>query len=198
MNEFNHNLFLWINAPEAPNVIILGIAIFFAKYAIWMVPTLIGIAWLRCGEHTRKVLLEATASGMAGLLINQLIGFVWEQPRPFMINLGNTFIDHAPDSSFPSDHLTLLWAIAFSFLIQRHPKAAGVTLTLLGLPVAWARIYVGVHFPLDIAGAFLVATLSAWLAMRESKWYLQPLFSHVNRVNHFIFDRLIKKGWVHE
>lgn len=35
-----------------------------------------------------------------------------------MIGLGHTLITHAADSSFPSDHLTLLWAVAFSFLMH--------------------------------------------------------------------------------
>ena len=196
MEHFNHALFLWLNAPEHPSTLLLAIATFFAEYAIWALPAIIGFGWLRGSEHTRKVLLEATASGLAGLLINQIIGLAWQHPRPFMIGLGHTLIPHAADFSFPSDHLTLLWAVAFSFLMHRSPRLAGIALALLGLPVAWARIYLGVHFPLDMVGAALVAVLSAWLAFREVRIYLPATYSLAINVHRVLFGKLIQIGWV--
>lgn len=196
MEHFNHALFLWLNVPEHPSTLLLTIATFFAEYAIWALPAIIGFGWLRGSEHTRKVLLEATASGLAGLLINQIIGLAWQHPRPFMIGLGHTLIPHAADFSFPSDHLTLLWAVAFSFLMHRSPRLAGIALALLGLPVAWARIYLGVHFPLDMVGAALVAVLSAWLAFREVRIYLPATYSLAINVHRVLFGKLIQIGWV--
>jgi len=196
MENPNYALFLWLNAPENPTTLLLAVAGFFAEYAIWVIPVLIGIGWLRGNEHTRKILLEATASGLAGLLINQLIGLVWQHPRPFMIGLGHTFMPHAADSSFPSDHLTLLWAVAFSFLMHRRPRLAGMMLAVLGLPMAWARIYLGVHFPLDMLGAALVAALSAWLAFREVRLYLPPTYRLVTRIHRILLGKLIALGWV--
>lgn len=196
MEDLNHALFLWLNAPGHPSTLLLVIPTFFAEYAIWALPVIIGFGWLRGNEHTRKVLLEATASGLAGLLINQIIGLVWQHPRPFMIGLGHTLIPHAADSSFPSDHLTLLWAVAFSFLMHRSPRLVGMALALLGLPVAWARIYLGVHFPLDMVGAALVAWLSAWLAFREMRVYLPATYRLALSVHRVIFGKLIQIGWV--
>ena len=196
MEDLNHALFLWLNAPEHPNTQLLAVATFFAEYAIWVVPALIGIGWLRGSEYTRKVLLEATASGLAGLLINLIIGLIWQHPRPFIIGLGHTFIPHAADSSFPSDHLTLMWAVAFSFLMRRRPRMAGMTLAVLGLPVALARFYLGVHFPLDMLGAALVAALSAWLAFREVCLYLPPAYSLATSIHRTLFGKLIELGWV--
>ncbi|MDE2382868.1 MAG: undecaprenyl-diphosphatase [Xanthomonadaceae bacterium] len=198
MNEFNHALFIWLNAPEHPDAAALVVAAFFADYAIWVIPVLIGFGWLLSGEHTRKVLLEATASGLAGLLFNQIIGLIWQHPRPFMIGLGHTLIHHAADSSFPSDHLTLIWAVAFSILMHRRWNMAGVSLTLLGLPVAWARIYLGVHFPLDMVGAALVAALSAWLTFRNAPWYLPTAYNLATRLHGLLFRKLIQQGWVRE
>ena len=64
--------------------------------------------WLRGGNATRKLLLEATAAGLVGRLFAHIIGLAWQHPRPFMVGIGRTLIPHAADSSFPSDHLTLL------------------------------------------------------------------------------------------
>ena len=196
MEHLNHALFLWLNAPEYPSTLMLAIATFFAEYAIFALPVTIGFAWLRGSEHTRKVLLEATASGLAGLLINQVLGVAWQHPRPFVIGLGHTLISHAADSSFPSDHLTLLWAVAFNFLMHRSPRLVGITLALLGLPVAWARIYLGVHFPLDMIGAALVAVLSAWLACRAVRVYLPTAYSLALSIHRVLFRKFIQIGWV--
>ena len=69
-----------------------------------------------------------------------------------------------------------------------------VTLT----PVAWARIYLGVHFPLDIVGAALVAVLSAWLAFREVRMYLPATYNLALSVHRVLFGKLIQIGWVRE
>lgn len=198
MESFNQSLFLWLNAPEYPSALALTLANFFAEQLIWAVPILIGVCWLCGSEETRKTMLIATASGLLGLLINQVIGLAWTHPRPFMIGLGHTLIHHAADSSFPSDHLTLWWTVAFSLALQRGSRIAGVALAWLGVPIAWARIYLGVHFPFDMLGAFAVAALCAWLTLRETRWYLAPSYQLATGMYHWIFSRLIALGWFRE
>lgn len=198
MQELNESLFLFLNAPLYPNAFVVLAAKFFADYAIWVIPVALVVGWLRGNNHLRKLMLEATAAGLAGLLLVQIIGLVWQHPRPFMVGLGQTLIPHAADSSFPSDHLTLLWAVAFSFLMHQKPRAAGMVLGLLGIPIAWARIYLGVHFPLDMVGAAMVAGLSAWLCFREARWFAGPVFSFANAAYRYLFAPLIRRGWVRE
>ncbi|MDD2811227.1 undecaprenyl-diphosphatase [Rhodoferax sp.] len=196
MQELNETLFLLINAPVTPNAIVLAVAKVLADQAIWLAPMALIIGWFRGSERTRKLMLEATASGLAGLLINQVIGLFWQHPRPFMVGLGNTFIPHVADSSFPSDHLTLLWSIAFSFLMHQRPRFAGVVLALLGLPVAWARIYLGVHFPMDMVGAALVAVSCAYLCFREERWFLDSVYRWTSAIYRQLFALPIRRGWV--
>ena len=196
MQELNEALFLLINAPASPNAFLLAIAKVLADQAIWLAPLALVIGWLRGSDRTRMLMLEATASGLAGLLINQVIGLFWQHPRPFMVGLGNTFMAHAADSSFPSDHLTLLWSIAFSFLMHQRPRFAGMLLALLGLPVAWARIYLGVHFPLDMLGAALVAVSSATLCFREERWFLDSAYRWAVGLYRLLFAMPIRRGWL--
>jgi undecaprenyl-diphosphatase len=96
---------------------------------------------------------------LLALGINQLIGLGWMHPRPFMIGLGHTFIEHAPDSSFPSDHVTVLASGTLTLLLAGE-RRYGLSMLLAGLAVAWARVFVGVHFPLDMAGAVAVACIA--------------------------------------
>ena len=196
MEEFNQSLFLLINAPAHPTAVVLVLARLFAKYVILLMPLTLLVGWLRGTERTRKLMLEAAISALLALLIAQIIGLVWPHPRPFMIGLGHQLLPHVADSSFPSDHLTLMWSVGFSLLLHAESRAAGALLTLLGLPIAWARIYLGIHFPLDMAGAALVAALSAWLCLRQAHRFVEPAFPWMTATYRRLFAPWIRRGWV--
>ena len=74
MQELNETLFLLINAPASPDPALLVIAKVLANHMIWFGPLALMTGWFRGSERTRMLMLEATASGLAGLLINQVIG----------------------------------------------------------------------------------------------------------------------------
>ncbi len=195
MEEFNQSLFLLINAPAHPATAILVLAKLFAKYVILLMPLTLLVGWLRGSEGTRKLMLEAAISALLALLIAQIIGLVWPHPRPFMIGLGHQLI---ADSSFPSDHATLMWSVGFSLLLHAESRAAGALLAILGLPVAWARVYLGVHFPLDMAGAAVVAAFSAWLCLYQARWIVEPALPWMTATYRRLFAPLIRRGWVAE
>ena len=109
------------------------------------------------------IVMRADNDGEGGILaLMSLIG-IKHGDRPFVIALGHTLMHHDADASFPSDHLTFLWSVAFSLMLHRPRWIASIAFVLLGFPVAWARIYLGVHYPLDMVGAALVASASAAL-----------------------------------
>jgi len=196
MEKLNNALFLLMNASAHPNIMALLLAKFLADYAIFLIPIVLLFGWLRGNENSRKTMLVATVAGLAGLFINQLIGFIWLHPRPFMVGIGHTLIPHVADSSFPSDHLTLLWAVSFSFIFHQQCRSMGVLLSILGLPMAWARIYLGVHFPFDMVGAAFVAGVSTWFALRTKFWLVAPLYNIASHIHVRLFRPLILRGWV--
>lgn len=196
MEKLNEHLFFLLNAPADTSQHMILLARGLAEWLVWLVPLGLIAGWLSGSRSTRGALLSASVSGLAGLLVNQLIGLAWYHPRPFELGLGNSFLQHVQDSSFPSDHLTLIWAVAFSLLLHERPRMAGVVLVLLGLPVAWARIYLGVHFPLDMLGAAGVAFFSAYLIFREERWIVEPMLRSVQPFYRLLFAPLIRAGWI--
>ncbi|MEQ1527005.1 MAG: undecaprenyl-diphosphatase [Gallionella sp.] len=196
MEHINQSLFLLINAAPDASGIVVEIAKFIADFLIWIVPLGLIIAWFRGGNATRQVMVAATLAGVLALLINQLISVVWYHPRPFEMGIGKTLIAHVQDSSFPSDHLTLIWAMAFNFLLHKHQQRVGGFLLLSGIPVAWARIYLGVHFTLDIIGGALVGLISAWVIFRIERRLLPTLMGILLRSYRTLFSGLIRNGWV--
>ena len=196
MEHLNQALFLLIHAGKSTPGIAVVAARVLAQDLVWIVPAGLVVGWLRSSVATRQVLLAAALAGLTGLLVNQLIGAAWYHPRPFASGYGPALIVHAADSSFPSDHLTLIWAVAFSLLLHRQTRLAGWALFLLGVPVAWARVYLGLHFPLDILGAALVALSSTWLIGGQEELLITPLMRTLLPLHQIIFAGLIRRGWV--
>ena len=198
MESLNQTLFLQLNAGAHPSLWTLVVASFLAEVAIGLIPLALLLGWLRGTESTRKVMLEAVASGVLAIVFNQLIDLVWQHPRPFMIGLGHTYLAHAADSSFPSDHLSLWWAVSFTLLLHASTRRAGVLMSIGGLSVAWSRIYLGVHFPLDMAGAAAFAFVSALLCKLGRAWLVDPIFPWASALHRKLFGPLISRGWVLE
>ena len=164
IEAFNQAIFLHVNGtPATPHWLIVT-SVFIANYTIWVVPVMLTCMWLAGGDSRRGSAIHATFVGFVALGINQLIGMAWYHPRPFAIGLGHTFLTHAPDSSFPSDHATLLSAISFTFF-YRGKRLVGMLALAVDIAVAWARVFVGVHFPFDMAGAAMIAWLTYVLSL---------------------------------
>jgi len=163
MENWNLDLFSAINAPAHPMPWLLEVARAAAEWPVYFTALLLVALWVRGRPAARARLIAASAAVACALALNLLIGELWYQPRPFVLELGHTFVTHAPDASFPSDHATLIWGIGFA-LLAGGLRWAGGLLTVLSVATAWARIYLGIHFPLDMAGALLMGLATALLA----------------------------------
>lgn len=198
MQSLNEQLFLLLNAASAPPFWAVEAARGLAEGVIWLVPPGLVFGWLRGSRRVREALLAAAAAGLLGLALNQLIGLAWYHPRPFELGLGRQWLAHARDSSFPSDHVTLIWSVALMLLAPRATRIVGAALALLGVAVAWARVYLGVHFPLDMAGALLVALASAAIVQPASGTIAPALVRALMPAHRRIFAPFIARGWVTE
>lgn len=163
IEALNRAWFLYVNAGERMPAWLYQFALVVADYVIYLIPVLLLGLW-QWGSHAkRSVTIKACLVALLGVAANQAIGALWPHPRPFMIGLGYTWMPHAADSSFPSDHMTVFAGVGLTLLFEGVAGWATATL-LAGLCVAWARVFLGVHFPLDMVGAVGVAA-GAYLVM---------------------------------
>lgn len=139
-------------------------ATFAAQWLIFLIPLSLVMLWAR-GGPARELALRAFLAAACALTLNGLVGQLWYSPRPFVLEVGHTFLLHDPDSSFPSDHATSLFSVALVLAFSRVQEARRIGLMLLplALVVAWSRVYLGVHWPKDMAGALVVSATMAWL-----------------------------------
>ena len=158
LEALNRALFLAIDATPGSPGWLIGTASAIANGLIWSIPLLLVCLWLTGDTYRRETALKVCVITLAALGVNQLIGLAWQHPRPFMIGLGHTYLAHAADSSFPSDHGTVFASVSITLLL-RGMKRLGAAMIAGGVAVAWARIFLGVHFPLDMIGAVCVAAV---------------------------------------
>lgn len=163
LENFNHRVFQWLAAPPDLAGAPLVVATFLAQWAIFAGPALLMFIWVVGKTNERRAAVGAGFSCVVALPVAGLISNLYFHPRPFMDGLAPDRFAHAADSSFPSDHATLLFALAFSLLLARPPAMPRVwpIAMALALAVAWSRVFLGVHYPLDIAGAALIGFAAA-------------------------------------
>jgi undecaprenyl-diphosphatase len=159
IEALNRALFLKINAGPSTANWVIDSATLIANDLIYLIPTLLVALWLWGDERRRNLALRACLVAVLGVGLNQIIGLFWQHPRPFTIGLGLAWLPHAADSSFPSDHAAVFASVGISLLLAGEAALAIASLAV-GLSVAWARVYLGVHFPLDMLGAVGVAAIA--------------------------------------
>ena len=163
MQQLNISLFTSINQFAGQNQFLDYIFMFFAEAMPYAFIALVVILWFCSKEQSKRYLIGATLTSVVGITINTLIAQVYFHPRPFMNDLGTTLVEHTPNSSFPSDHTTFMFCIAFSLLFHRTTRKLALGLTGLAVIGGLSRVYIGVHFPFDIAAASVVAAFSTML-----------------------------------
>jgi membrane-associated phospholipid phosphatase len=131
------------------------------------------VYWTRDREEAYKLMRIVVLSALLNAVIKELIG----APRPFQTaetGVTGLWLWTAGGSAMPSGHTQA--AAAFWSYISVHFRKKGVAILALGLTllIAFSRLYLGVHWPLDVAvGAGLGACIGLsghYLLKHFSRW----------------------------
>jgi undecaprenyl-diphosphatase len=127
---------------------------------LWVALALILCAlYRRWGTLGLTILAVATADwlsvGLKALFDRERPQFRYPEPEPLLHS--------AHDGAFPSGHAATSFAGA-TILSYAFPKLASF-FYVLAAAVAFSRVYVGVHYPLDIIGGAILGVLVA-IALR--------------------------------
>ena len=170
----DYRLEQWINAgagqhPVLDNIMIgltkTGEPIFIGVVILWFL-----VGWVRQRPIDRRGAITALIGAGLALLVNQvIIHLIWARPRPFVAHPDtvHVLVKHATDPGFPSDHASPAFAIAL-VLLSVH-RRIGLLAVLFAIVMTYARVYVGDHYPGDIAAGAVVGlavtlVLTTWLA----------------------------------
>jgi len=181
----NESWFTAINSLAGKNPILDAFMIFCAKYLIYIIPLILLYLWFRKSDEDKKFSLFLFSSVILSIIISMAISAFYYHPRPFAIGLGTQLISHKPDSSFPSDHTAAMFGFALSFLFFKRYRS-GTVLVILATLVGFARVFCGVHFPLDIIGGFFVGLISTWLLFTLKEQLYEMFSKIINRYTSII------------
>jgi len=195
LHDLNLKLFDLINASSNASDHIINIAIFIANDLFYLVVLGFLIAWFKGDFAVKRQIVKATIFTFLAFALSQIISAYFYYPRPFVMEVGRTIIEHAPNGSFPSDHMLFFSTITFSYLFSSQKNVGKIFLVLAWL-VAWSRVYLGVHFPLDMLGAFTIALLLNLLGFSLWKKYGKYVVDWVLSIYKYIFSALIEKGYI--
>ena len=142
-NSFLDGLFKLL-ANDLPTLLVALVALVFL------------IAWRERRHERRSGAVLATAAAALSLLINQPIAHAVERLRPYAAHPvhAHLLVTRSHDPSFPSDHATGAFALAFG--IWLYDRTLGTILLAIAALLAFARVYVGTHYPGDVAGGALI------------------------------------------
>ncbi len=160
LRTLNITIFNALNGLAGKNAILDKIATVLAEFLPLVFILSLIYLWIRHAE-SRKSVLYAVYSTVLGILMNIVISWLYYHPRPFVDRIGILVSPHAADSSFPSDHTTFMLSMSLVLLYCAKTRRIGVALTALGLFGGILRVYTGFHYPFDILGSVIVATLAS-------------------------------------
>jgi undecaprenyl-diphosphatase len=121
----------------------------------------------------RLAALFVVVCGVGSTVLDQSVKYLVQRPRPataLQVDPLNTF-------SYPSGHATGAAAIYLALALvlaatvsSRRPAVIALAIAvILAIGVAWSRVYLGVHYPSDVAAGLLLGggwTMICWRVLR--------------------------------
>lgn len=164
--HFDDAVLRWLGAHRTPvldaamlEVTALGTGV------VVMMTVIIAALFLWLTRHRQSAVLLGVAT-VGGLVLNNLLKLGFERPRPQVIAWGT----YALSSSFPSGHAmnSVIVYGTVAYLAARLQRGRGVRALTLAIAavlivlVCASRLYLGVHYPSDVAAGLVIGL--AWAA----------------------------------
>lgn len=184
--KIDENLFVKIQVFVHGNAWMDKPLVFLAQYLIYGIPILLIILWFWSVPVKKATFKSLLAAVIAWLGFAKIIASLVGRSRPTEALLGGKeLLFHRPDTSFPSDHAAMLFALALSLRLYGMKKLGNVLLVVAAL-ISISRVMVGVHFPLDVIGGAILGSLVAWLLwmIREylDKYIVEPILKVLKKI----------------
>jgi len=160
----------------------------------WIMPAISkagqgGLLWIILGlvliifgrpDIKKAAFLMLTALFAGYVAGDEVLKQIFQRPRPFEAIAGVNLLVAPPGSfSFPSGHATAAFACGL-VLTRKTPILSWPVLILAGA-MAFSRVYVGVHYPLDVLAGSILGVACAILVLK-----LEPvIFQAVKKIATF-------------
>ena len=171
--NLNTSLFLSVNDFARSTPWLQGPATLVAGYGLVVFAALLLAGWWIARRDGDPIRMAAAVWAPLGTLlavaVNQPIVALVHEQRPYDALTGIIVLaTPTTDPGFPSDHATAAGAVmAGLFLVNR---TLGWIAALAAAAMAFSRVYIAAHYPLDVAAGLLLGaavTLLGWILVRR-------------------------------
>lgn len=177
-------LFLAINDFARATPWLHTVLLAYANFGIVVFAALMLAGWWTARTKADLAVMTRAIWAPLGMLIalgvNQVFVAAVNEARPYTTLPGILVLAHrSHDPSFPSDHAVMAGAVAAGlFLVNRR---LGWLAAVAAVVMAFARVYIGAHYPHDVAAGLVVGaavSLLGYLALRRVLGWLLSLLDH--------------------
>ncbi|MDC2864460.1 undecaprenyl-diphosphatase [Bacillus sp. BP-3] len=160
LHSFDYEIFQWVNSFVYKYPLLDKMMIFFAEYAQYILIVLLFILWITNKEN-RVTVFQALFACSIAFTMNRVSELFFYRDRPFVSHHIKQLVDHAANSSFPSDHATAALVITVTIWLCNRGKT--FMWIIFGMCIAFSRIWVGVHYPFDVLTGIILGGCTALL-----------------------------------
>ena len=170
--DLNTSLFFKIFSLSGKSGFLDQLMIFGAEILVFVTLMATLLLVLRGGSREKKAVILIVIGIIVAEILVRLTKTFYAEPRPFTTYDIIPLITRPQDATFPSGHTAIMTVVAVSYAFYKSRFAPFFFVLMLW--VGFARIFVGVHHPLDILGGIIFGLVSTILA-REIKTRLKKL-----------------------
>lgn len=163
----NTALFFQIFNLHGQNFILDKLMIFGADYLIYIIFAFTFYLGLKGNTNDKRAFLLIILGAPIAILLIKVIHIFYFEPRPFVTYNITQLIHEQADAAFPSRHATIISVIAMAFTYYKSKWTPFFLLVMVWIGLS--RIFVGVHYPLDVLGGFLTGVISLFIALQFKK-----------------------------
>ena len=162
-NALDSSILLAINSLSSPwlNTFFVAFTELGGVIVVSVVAIILVLLFLAKRNYIRALLIAVGIGGVAAM--NLLLKSIFERARPDLWD----WIVTETHTSFPSGHATASMALALCIVYllwnTKWRKATIIAASVYLLLIGFSRLYLGVHFPTDILGGWLLGI--GWMAL---------------------------------
>jgi membrane-associated phospholipid phosphatase len=193
--SFDASLAETINSYQGPGfTTLMTWASLYGREYFW-----IGLVFLMLvfgNKNTKLMAVELAALLVVGIIAGEIAKGVAFRERPYA-SLGSLItlrLSADTDSSFPSGHALIVSIGAIFGLIKFRSSWKGrlvaAVLVIEAAIVCYSRVYVGLHYPLDVLGGILLGGGIVCIGVFVIEKYLPRIFLRVTSLFDAIFRKL--------
>ncbi len=175
--KLDQDLFLLINSfvgksPFFDSLAKLLVNEYFVPTTLSLILFALWFYWEKSDKDIRQktVLLGVLGIALGNSIVKVTAVFI-QRTRPFEVLDTDLLFYRPTDPSFPSNAVVVAFVLATAIFLA--DKKIGLVALILSVFYGFSRIFVGVHFPLDVIGGAGVGVISVVIIKLFDKWLVE-------------------------